>query len=664
MRHYGRLFCLLSALFLTCNSDLFIGRTGFAKEPQASDLMDWNLEDLMEVRVTSVSKRPESYFSAAAAIYVITQEELQRQGVNNVPEALRFVPGLNVARQDAHTWAITSRGFNGELASKLLVLIDGRSVYTPLFSGVRWDIQDLVIGDIDRIEVIRGPGGTLWGANAVNGIINVITKPSRDTQGWQIASGGGTEERAFGSIRYGGELAEGVSFRIFGKYFDRDESFVAPGDPVLPSGGSAQDRWNLGHGGFRVDWLAANENKLTMQGDIYQGREHQSRAIVTGTGPLTVAVGPFVDDVTGGNLLGRWTHDFTDTSNFQLQAYYDRTKRENALPEEIRDTFDIDFQHRSSPFENQDIVWGFGYRLSSDEVTDGVAVSFAPDDRTTHLYNVFVQDEITVIPDRFQVTLGSKFEHNDFTGLELQPSLRFAWFPSNRQTVWAAVSRAIRTPSRAEDDIVINLPTGATIFGAKSGVSEELIAYELGYRVYPLDQVSLDLATFYNVYDRLRNLEPIPLSTFAVSANNLEGESHGIEAVATWQVTNWCRIQAQYSYIRLALHSTGSLDPITEPTLEGNTPRNQFSIRSALDLPEHIYIDTSIRYVDVLRNPTISSYLVADIQLRWQPTNNWEFSVVGQNLLDNKHPEFATSLITTPQTEIEQSVYAKVTWRY
>jgi iron complex outermembrane recepter protein len=633
------------------------------------ELKQLSLEELMGVEITSVSKKEEKLFDAAAAIYVITEEDIQRSGATSIPEALRNVPGVEVARIDSHTWAITVRGFNGTTANKLLVLIDGRSVYTPLFSGVFWDVQDTLLEDVERIEVIRGPGATLWGANAVNGVINIITKSAKQTQGLLVTGGGGTEERGFGGVRYGGKLAATAQYRFYAKYINRD-------DTVLPEGSDAGDAWQIGQGGFRIDWDASDKHQLTFQGDLYGGSLGQTSTILSPMPPL-MRLNNADTAVAGGNVLGRWVHSISEASDVQFQVYYDRTERRIPLVfSEERDTFDVDVQHRFSVGQRQDIVWGFGYRFTQDRVGNTFNVSWDPDRRATHLVSAFVQDEITLVPDRLRLTLGSKFEHNDFTGFEIQPNARLAWTPTARQTVWASVSRAVRTPTRLDRDIRLNgqvIPgtpvTVLVVFGSRNFASEELLAYELGYRLQPHARLFLDAAAFYNVYDRLLSIEgpapaqpsPPAVAIPFVLANNVEGETYGLELWANYQIADWWRWQAGYTYLHMHLRTKlGSSDTISVASAEGSSPQHQFFLRSWLDLPADLEFDTTLRYVDALPNQSVRAYTALDVRLGWRPIKNLELAVIGQNLLDNRHLEFSSTF----RTEIQRGVYGKITWRY
>ncbi|HSS44518.1 MAG TPA: TonB-dependent receptor, partial [Thermoanaerobaculia bacterium] len=422
---------LLAALGLTLPASASAQTEEAVRPP--TELKKLSLEELFEMEVTSVSKKPEKLSETAAAVHVVTDEDIRRSAAPSIPEALRDIPGIEVARVDSRQYAITARGFNGTTANKLLVLMDGRSLYTPLYSGVFWDAQDTLMEDIARIEVIRGPGATVWGANAVNGVINIISKSAEETQGLLVTGGGGNEERAFTGVRYGGKLGADAYFRVYGKYFDRNDS-------VRPNGQDANDQFQMGQGGFRVDWKPRADQLFTLQSDVYDGSAEQPTA-----GDI---------DLKGGNLLGRWTRHFSANSDLQIQAYYDRTER-NIPPifGEKLDTLDLDVRHRFLPAGGHDVVWGFGYRHTNDKVNNSPALAFLPPNQTRQLATAFVQDEITLVESRLHLTLGSKIEHNDYTGFEYEPSGRLAWTPSKEQTIWAAISRAVRAPSRIDREL-------------------------------------------------------------------------------------------------------------------------------------------------------------------------------------------------------------------
>lgn len=665
-----------SRLALLALLGIAAGTSGAAAQPP--DLTELSLEELMDVAVTSVSKRSEPISGAAAAVFVLTHEDLRRSGAASIPEALRMVPGLDVARIDANKWAITARGFNGRFANKLLVLIDGRSVYTPLFSGVFWDVQDTLLEDVERIEVIRGPGATLWGANAVNGVINIITQPARDTQGGLLVAGGGSEERAFAGLRHGGAVGESTAWRVFGKALER-------GSGERPSGGAGADGWSMGRGGFRVDSTLAGGAGLTLQGGLYDGEVGETVVFQSLLAPVPRSVDDEME-VSGGHLLGRWHRAWSETSELSLQLYYDRTQRKALFIEEDRDTFDAELQHGFAPTARQQVVWGLGFRRTADDIRSSEVLSFPEARETEDLVNAFLQDEIMLRPDRLWLTVGSKLEDNGYSGLEVQPNLRAVWIPRRHHTLWAAVSRAVRTPSRAERDLRLDgqvlgpgeLSPGAppavvTTFGSRDFDSEELLAWELGYRLGLAPGLLLDLATFYNDYDRLRStrvgepfLEIAPYPHLVIPArihNDLEGETWGAELVADWRATQRWRWTAGWSFLEMRIRDrrTGADGGAFNG---GESPRHQVSFRSAVDLNHGVELDLTARWVDELPSLGVDSYASLDLRLGWRPRSSLEISVVGQNLLDGAHVEFAPEVIPTIPTAVERGVYGKVAWRF
>lgn len=652
-----------------------------AQSDQRTDFADLSVEELMNIEITSVAKKPQKLSRAASAVFVITADDIRRSGVTSIPEALRMVPGIQVARIDASKWAISARGFNGRFANKLLVLIDGRTVYTPLFSGVYWELQDTLLEDIDRIEVIRGPGATLWGANAVNGVINIITRQAKNTQGTLMTAGAGTEEQGFGSVRYGGNLSEEGYYRAYAKYDNRDGGVYASGD-------DAADQWHKAQGGFRTDWDGRPNTQFTFQGDIYEGDGGETVEMKSLTPPYTRDADQDID-FSGVNLLARCTHTLSETSNLTLQLYYDRAKRMSTVLGLTQDTYDIDFQHQFHLGKAHDIVLGCGYRLVRDEIDNTFLTSFYPESRNDSLYSAFVQDDITLIEDYLWFTLGSKFEHNDYTGFEYQPSCRILWTPAEHHSVWTAVSRAVRTPCRAEDDIRINsviLPAGSllpafsgpgvgALIGNRDFESEDLMACELGYRVVPADKLSFDFAAFYNQYDDLRTLEqgapylettPLPphLVIPYYARNKMDGETYGVEVAADWDVFEWWRLRVAYTWLQMQLHLDKDSRDTASESAEGDSPHNQVSVRSSLRLANDIELDIWLRYVDNLPNQQVGKYITLDTRVGWKPSEALELSVVGQNLLDSQHQEFVPEIIDTTPTEVERSVYAKMTWRF
>jgi iron complex outermembrane receptor protein len=578
----------------------------------------------------------------ASAIQVINQEDIRRSGAASLPEALRLASNLEVAQVDSRQWAISARGFNNTTANKMLVLIDGRTVYTPLYAGVFWDVQDPLMEDIDRIEVISGPGATLWGANAVNGVINVTSKNARDTQGLLFTGGGGTELRGFSSVRYGGQLSSKAHYRVYGKFFDRDSA-------VLRNGQDAADDWHMGQGGFRVDWDTSKSNLFTLQGDYYSGRMGQRSANDT--------------VVDGGNVIGRWSHSFSDRSDLKLQLYYDRTHRNvpNTFAETL-DTYDVDFQHRFPLGDRQDIVWGFGYRLNKDNVTNSAGLAFLPPRVSRQAFSGFVQDEITVVKDRLHLTIGTKIEHNAFTGFEYEPSGRLAWKLSRRQTIWGAISRAVRTPSRIDRELFAPGSPPFLLAGGPGFVSEELSAYELGYRTQASERFSLSLATFYNVYDNLRSVErQNPSASFPlVIANGLKGESYGAELTGDYRITDRLRFKAGYTEMRIHIRPGPGSTDTSRGSGESHDPNRQIFLRPSVDFPRHVEFDAAFRFVGSIANQTLPAYNELDMRWSWQPNPRLEFSIVGQNLLHDRHAEFGSP---NARREIERSVYGKVLWQ-
>ncbi|MDH3560056.1 MAG: TonB-dependent receptor [Gammaproteobacteria bacterium] len=635
--------------------------------PLPDDLTSMSLEALMDIEVTSVSKKPQKHSEAAAAIFVISNDDLRRWGVTTLPDALRRVPGLQVARIDANKWAITARGFNSRFANKLLVMIDGRSVYTPLFAGVYWESHDVPLEDIERIEVIRGPGGTLWGANAVNGVINIITRQAGDTPGTLVSAGAGNEERGFGSVRHGGRLNNGADYRVYAKHSSRDAGGNSTG---------AHDDWELGQIGFRSDWDRGERDSFTLQGDYYDGKAGEQVHIASG--PLNNPPATFVGDtgLSGGNLLFRWQRVAKENSEFALQAYIDHVKRDEIVLHEDRDIFDVDFQHHLSPVKDHDMVWGIGYRHTRDATQNNATFSLDPSTRSVDLFSAFVQDEISLTPD-LRLTLGSKFEHNDFTGTEVQPNLRISWLMDDSRTLWGAVSRTVRTPARGEHDVTLRLlpppaqDPGVPLYavGNAQFESENLTAYELGYRVNHENRWSLDLAAFYNEYDELRTLDPASMSPADILmpfANRMDGETYGIELAAQWQIRRGWDMHASYSHINTALHLVdGSSDSAAKSGGE-STPQQQAAIWSSVKLGRDLEFDAALRHVDDIsvNRVEIDSYTELDLRLGWRPRTGIEISLTGQNLLDNQHTEFLPDFIATQPTAIERSIHVKGTLEF
>lgn len=612
--------------------------------PSPAELKKLPLEQLVDLQITSVARRPEPLSQAASAVDVITSEDIQRSGVTNFPDALRLAPEMEVAQISGHEWAISTRGFNISTANKLQVLMDGRTLYTPLFSGVFWDVQQTFLPDVEQIEIIRGPGGTLWGADAVNGVINIRTKPANETQGFLLWGGAGNEEIGFGGIRYGGMLNADTAYRAYVTHDSRDSL-------TLSGGGDAHDDYQITQGGFRIDSKFTHDDLLTVQGDAYGGTFSQLNG-----GDV---------DVDGQNIIGRWSRDLGENSSLSVQAYFDRTHR--FVPdvfEETRDTYDVEFQHRFW-IAQHDVIYGANYRGSHDDIGNTAAVAFLPATETENLVSGYFQDEWHLVPEIFSIIGGSKFEWNSFSGFEVQPSGRFLWTPTKTQTVWGAISRAVRTPTRLDEDVVFyNAVTGTPfLIGNKSFDSEVLVAYELGYRVKATPQLSFDLAGYYNDYDNLRSVE-VRDDGLLVIDNLLKAQSYGATLSSRWQATDWWRIDGSVSLFHLDVVRGNSTD-VNHGRGEGNDPEASFVIHSGMDLTKGVFFDSYLRYVDNLPSPPTPAYVELDARLAWSPCKNLEVAIVGRNLLDNAHPEFASpNPAVVPTREVQRSVYATIRWSF
>jgi len=644
-----------------------------AQKDQKSEgrLTQVSLEELGQIEVTTASKEPVKASRTPAAIYVITQEDIRRSGATSIAEALRLAPGVEVARVDSNTWSLGVRGFGSALSRSVLVLIDGRTVYTPLFAGVYWQVQDTLLEDIERIEVIRGPGGTIWGANAVNGVINIITKNAKDTNGLLVSTGGGNIDQGFVNFRLGAGNRKSFNYRIYGKAFTRGSEFH-PDQKQF-------DDWRMGQVGFRSDWDLNNRDTLTLQGDLYNGDAGQSVGITSYSSPFMTNVQQNAE-LAGGNLLGRWKRVLGARSDIQLQTYYDRTDRKQANFAESRDTFDIDFIHHLALPRRQDFLWGLGARLSSGNAIVVVpTVAFTPNHFTDKLYSAFIQDEIPFAGNQLTLTIGSKFLHNSYSGFEVQPTVRLLWTPSSRQTVWGAVTRAVRTPSRIEEDLQLTgllSPSPLTFFritGDRKFSSEHLIGYEAGYRTLVRSKFYLDIAAFHNNYDHLLSIEPgAPFSEISpppphavvpfLFRNGLFGNTSGFEIAPDWTPTSWWRLRGSYSYLHMDLNKeAASQDASAANSTQGSSPHHQVMIRSSLNLPKKLDFDQTFRYVSALPTQLVEAYVTADVQFSWRATRSLELSVVGQNLFQPHHAEFGGD--PGALVGIARSAYAKITWQ-
>lgn len=659
---------------LLCGLGLLSHGSGPATAATGDDSLEYlkglNIEDLLRTQVTSASKRPESLTDTATAVFVITAEDIKRTGARNIPEALRMVPGIQVSQLDANKWIISARGFGELFSNKLLVLMDGRSVYTPLFSGVFWDAQDTVMEDIDRIEVIRGPGATLWGANAVNGVINIITKSTSDTRGALVSLESGSYDPVVATARYGGEIGKNGGYRFYAKG-GKHNNFP------LADSTDGKDEWDLKQGGFRVDLEPERDRRIRVQGDIQKGNEGVAYSF-PGFPDQEGLDAEF--DTFATNLLTKWEGDFSNGNQVSLQAYWDYTEKDLLILEEKRTTFDLDFQYvwTASPFH--DVVWGLGYRVTSDEIKSSQFTYFSPEERTDELFSAFIQDEITLIDNHWWLTVGSKFEHNDYSGFEVQPNMRMRWKTSDDQTFWASVSRAVRTPARADHDMTIftlasrdssgNL-VASTIEGNRDFKAEELIAYEAGHRCRPFHRLSLDTAVFFNVYENLRSLEVgMPyFSAFSDSlllapnyiTNALSGKAYGFELLATLQAADWWKFSFGYSLLKMTFDADPEVRMTSRKFIQDDYPQHMVQVRSYMDVWENVSLDSELYYMDDLGNQPVDAYIRFDLRLGWKINESFDLSLNVENLTDSRHQEYA-SITNIIGTEVPRRVYAKLTW--
>jgi iron complex outermembrane recepter protein len=639
--------------------------------------LDMDLAQLMEVTITSVAKRPQTLADTAAAVFVISQEDIRRSGVTSIADALAMAPGLQVARISASRWSISSRGFAGYTSNKLLVLIDGRSVYTPAYSGTFWDMQNALLEDVERIEVIRGPGGTIWGANAVNGVINVITKKAKDTEGTLVRVGAGSEEKLMVAARYGGKIGENTSGRLYVTGNDRDSNVLAG------SADDAFDGWHSLQGGFRADGSIGSKSEWTLQGDMFKNDGDQIIFPYWIDGPPYLTVKYAALENSGANLLGHWQHQLAGNQRLSTQIYYDYSSRSEDLNIAFH-TLDAGLQYESRVGDRNEVTAGTGYRRITGANQDTFQ-SRIPN-RTDDLYNIFLQDAVSLIDKQLILTLGSKWEYNEFTGSEWQPSGKLVFKPVEHHTLWTSVGRAVRTPSIMERDgrfVLSSYPTpfgtGTIGFtGSKDYCSERVLAYEAGYRWQQSTRFSFDLATFYNDYAGIYTFTPRPSSQNIdmVFVNNGEGGSYGLEVAADWKAKAWLHFSLSYSYLQSTFdwENTSIAQRELKSFVEQLSPRHQVGLRSAIDLTNNWQINGWLRYIDKIEGrgsldllkeegTTIDAYFLFDLNLIWKPSKDLEVMFAGQNLLNSSQPQYVAEL-HTPLTEIERGFYAKVTWRF
>lgn len=608
-----------------------------------ADLSRLSIEELGDVQVTSVSKRPEAIGQAPSAIYVITHTDIARSGAASIPEILRLAPNLQVTQAGSSRYVITARGMNGSPAAqnfsnKLLVLIDGRTVYTPLYSGVYWDMQDVLPQDIERIEVISGPGATLWGANAVNGVINIITRPSSDTQGGVLTVGGGDQERS-ASLRFGGRISDALTYRVYAKTFLND-------DTRNLSGQSANDHWSKPQAGFRLDWVPSKADTVTLQGDVYKGYEAQ--------------LGAPAEDIRGGNVMARWNRSWENGSTLQVQTYYDRVERGDEVNGAgfYVDTYDLDAQHSIALGGRQEIVWGGGYRLSRYKIDGTSSLFFSPPSGDLHLFNVFVQDSIALTPTS-SLVLGAKIEDDPYSAPEFLPTARLSWSPNTGMTLWAAVSRAIRAPTPFDRDVVERLGGVDFLIGGPDFESETLIAYEMGAKVRASPRASFSVSTFYNDYEKLRSIELAPVGFLPLRWGNLlEGHTYGVEAWGDYQVANWWRLSGAVNYLDQKFEFASGSSGLLGASQAGNDPKYQASLKSSMDVGDAFTIDAALRYVSALPDPRLPAYVELNGRLGWNINDRLQLALSGRNLLHEDHREY------TDGNPIPRSLFVDLQWRF
>ena len=652
-----------------------------AGSAQNPDLTQKSLEDLMNIDVTSVSKKAQKTSETAAAVFVISAEDIRRSGAQNIPDLLRMVPGLDVAQINGSQWAISARGFNGQYSNKLLVLVDGRTVYTPVFVGVFWDSQNVPLESIERIEVIRGPGAAVWGSNAVNGVINIITKSADETQGGSVDAGAGNAIIGPEAIRYGGKARGLGAYRVYAEGFHT-------GSLPTPAGLDGQDDWRLVHGGFRTDSSLSAKDYLTTEGDVTQGDAGELATVpVSLQSPVTSTLA-MRNRYWDWNVLARWKRTISPRSETSLQVYFDRTTREDPTYGIGLNTFDIDFQHHVAWGPRQDIVWGLGYRLSANGTNPTLRISFTPQNRLTNLFSIYAQDEITILPDRLRLSLGTRLEHNGYTGFDMEPSARLAWSLNSKNMFWSAVSGATRTPARSDRDIRVNyyalpgsvetgyLPILVSFFGNPNAKDERLTAFEAGYRNTLSSSLSVDTTVFYNRYRDLESVEPGTLGLEmspgpphvlipTTYGNGIYGETHGIEVFANWKAASHWTLSPCYAFFSMHMHKfAGSLDTTSAQSTEGSTPDHQAQLRSSVNLPKNLQWNVSVYFVNRLQALAVPSYTRVDTGLTWRAGERISISAVGQNLFSNHHMEFSGPDSTEQPGLMRRSAYAKISWSF
>lgn len=643
----------------------------------AAEVTGLSIEQLMEQTVTTVSKTDQAFADSAAAVFVISEDDIRRSAASSVPELLRHVPGIHVAQIDASKWAITARGFNGRFANKLLVLVDGRAVYTTSFSGVYWETQDLLLEDIERIEVIRGPGASIWGANAVNGVINIITKKTEDTKQNLVSITSGNEERAIVGLRTGGDFGNWGSYRAYAKYANRDGQVSAIGE-------DAGDDWDFTRGGFRMDWSQDNNNAFTVQADVFDVDIEQNLSIPSSQTLIGTENIRDRSDTQGGSLVARWQRTASLASRMSAQVYLDAFDRDDAVKVEKRETIDLHFQHELALSRGHDLVWGVEYQTSKDEVGEAELVTISPAKGETNRFSAFVQDQRSLLENHLDVTLGVRLEHQTRQDWDYHPNISVMYKPHHNHRFWASVSRATRTPSRGETHGDIRLlyaaPLQSTVVleGSPKFEPESLVSYQLGYRTWPNRKLQLDISAFYHAYDDLIYAQPnsivapgiIPLGI----VNGEEANARGLEFTSDWRPSGWLRLQMTYSYwdANFQVKEAFKDQPPTFQDGDKRAPNQMFSLKSSINMPMNIEMDVWTRYVDSVPDtiainpdllPDVEGYVAVDLRLGWRKNSNLEFALVGRNLNDPAHLEYLQEIAAVP-TQIQRHVFAQVKWTF
>lgn len=659
--------------FLIIN--LFIHAASADSHPKTLALKHLSLEEFadLDLIVTSATKKPEKISKSSTAIFVITQEDIQRSGVSTVPEALRMAPGIHVARIDANKWSISARGFSGRFANKLLVMKDGRTLYNPFFSGVYWDVQNAQIENIERIEIITGPAAALWGANAVNGVINIISQSAISTTGSKVSSEIGSRIKK-GFLRHGGQFSDDLYYRLSVDYLNHDDS-------VTPLGADSSDHWDHGETGFKLDWHYSEQTQIDIQGDYFRGESNHTSRIR----PSLIAPFQIEEDVNvkkeGANVITQIKHQFSDQNNLQFKFYFDYISRDSKTINQQFHTYDWELNHYIQLSDVYSLNWGGGYRMIDDQIKGLADISINQASKTTHFYNAFIHNEFTLLPEQLKTVLALRIDHNHYSGFEFQPTARINWSPDTNHNLWAAVSRAVKTPSRAIDSrieqttIPVNPPQLVALIGNPDVDSEEVIAYELGYKFNLGNRFHFNLSGYYNVYDELRSFEPgAPVLQTATDTihvlvpfgndNKLEGESVGFELSAHWHVNTYLSLKSAYSYNKISLHKKDNSQATGSENDEGTTPQQQFSLRSELNFNPEWSADLWFRFVDRLPTQSINAYATFNAKLTWEPVPGLELSLIGKNLASAKQLEYNPEIVNITPSKTKRSILGRIVWQF